>query len=195
MHIRFNAIFVVCLCVAFAGGCAVARNGTELKSTFDKGVAAYDARDFAQAFEIFKSIDEEDVAAMRNEGYMLRQGSGTAKDPSAARNVLKRAAELGLPTAQYDLAEMLMSGELGTPDVKAALPWLTLSASAHHPIAMYRMAELYEQGTLVAMNVDTARTLYAEAAAAGVPNAKERLAALGGPLAGQSSPEMHPATP
>ena len=193
MRLNRPAILLSCLCVSFAGGCAVAHDGTELKSIFDSGVTAYDSGKYEEAFGIFKSIDEEDVAAMRNEGLMLRKGIGVAKDTKAAEDLLQRAAEAGLPTAQYDLAEMMMNGEAGDPDPKGALPWLTQAASAHHPIAEYRLGQIYEEGTLVEKDVRAARTLYGDAAAAGVPGAKERLAALGGPVPGAQPPEPPPA--
>ena len=62
-------------------------------------------------------------------------------DPKAAYDLLERAAEAGLPTAQYDLAEMMLNGEVGEPDPKGAIPWLTQAAAAHHPIAEYRLGQ------------------------------------------------------
>ena len=192
MRSKLSAAIVVCLCVAFAGGCATMHDTAELKEIFDKGLAAYDAGRYAEAFELFKSIDDEDVAAMRNEGLMLRKGQGVEKNPQEAQDVLERAAEAGLPTAQYDLAEMLLNGEAGDPDPKAALPWLTQAAAAHHPIAEYRLGVFYEEGTLVEKNVAFARTLYTDAAVRGVPEAKERLAKLGGPVPGAQPPVAVP---
>ncbi len=159
-------------------------DGDEIKAIFDQGIAAYDAKHYDEAFRLFQSIDSEDVAAMRNEGLMLRTGQGVEKDPQAAQEMLQRAAEAGLATAQYDLAEMLLNGEAGEPDPKAALPWLTAAAAAHHPIAEYRLGLFYEDGKLVDRNLDFARTLYADAARRGVPDAKERLDKLGGPVPG-----------
>ncbi|MBS0472497.1 MAG: sel1 repeat family protein [Proteobacteria bacterium] len=159
-------------------GCVTVHTTDELKDIFDHGVAEYDAGHYAEAFKLFQSIDEEDVAAMRNEGLMLRKGLGVEKDPAAAEDMLRRAAEAGLPTAQYDLAEMLLNGEAGDPDPKAALPWLMSAASVHHPIAEYRLAILYEEGTVIDRNIGLARKLYADAAARGVPGAAERLAKL-----------------
>jgi|SRR5579871_3892211 len=187
MHIRLFAVLLAGLCVAFAGGCASAHDTEQLKAIFNSGLVAYDAGRYDEAFKIFQSIDNEDVAAMRNEGLMLRKGQGTAKDPQAALDVLERAADAGLPTAQYDLAEMLMDGEAGKPDPKRALPWLALAAAAHHPLAEYRLGLLYEQGVLVEKNLNLARNLYTVAAQAGVRDAQERLVALGG-----SVPESPP---
>jgi uncharacterized protein len=175
------ALFAACLCLVFVGGCAAVHTGDELKAIFDQGVAAYDAGRYEEAFDIFQSIDDEDVAAMRNVGLMLRKGQGTPKDPNAAQAMLRRAADAGLATAQYDLAEMLLNGEAGPPDPKAALPLLTQAAMAHHPIAEYRLGVFYEEGTLVDKNLAFARTLYADAAARGVTEAKERLTKLPAP--------------
>jgi hypothetical protein len=161
--------------------CGTVKDSEELKTIFDRGVAAYDAGNYPEAFALFKSIDQEDVAAARNEGIMLRKGQGVAKDPEEAERVLQLAAEDGLPTAQYDYAEMLMDGEAGPPDVKGALPWLTLAASAGHPIAEYRLGTLYERGEYVPKDIEKAKTLYADAAGRGVTAAADRLKALGGP--------------
>ena len=195
MRLGLTAFFPICLCVSFAGGCATAHDTDELKTIFDQGVTAYDAGRFDEAFRIFKSIDDEDVAAMRNEGLMLRKGVGTEKDPQAAEAILERAAEAGLPTAQYDLAEMLLNGEAGEADPKAALPWLTRAAASHHPIAEFRLGQMYEEGKLVKRDMHAARALYDDAAAAGVPGAKERLAALGSPVPGAEPPLMPPGKP
>jgi TPR repeat protein len=173
-----NKLFVFCLTALLLGGCITVHNTDELKAIFDRGVAAYDAGRYEEAFALFQSIDEEDVAAMRNEGLMLRTGKGVEKNPEAAEDILKRAAEAGLPTAQYDLAEMLLNGEAGEPDPKAALHWLIAASAAHHPVAEYRLAILYEEGTVAEKNLGMARVLYTDAAARGVPGAAERLAKL-----------------
>jgi len=175
MMVRLAACVVLCVGLC---GCAMAHDHEELTDIFNKGLAEYDAGHYEAAFKLFQSIDEEDVAAMRNEGLMLRKGQGTAKDPQAAQDMLERAAEAGLATAQYDLAEMLLNGEAGDPDPKAALPWLTSAASAHHPIAEYRLGVMYEEGTVVEKNLGFARTLYTQAAAGGVTEAADRLAKL-----------------
>ena len=104
--------FTACICVALPlvamGGCATAETGRELAATFDSGVAAYDAGDYAKAYEIWSAIEDEDLAAMRNVAMMQRLGQGTVKDPKAAKQTYERAAEAGLPTAQADLADMLL---------------------------------------------------------------------------------------
>ncbi len=171
-------------------GCATAQTGERLKATFDSGVAAYDAGDFANAYRIWSSITDEDIAAMRNVAMMRRNGTGTEKDPAGAVEMYQRAADAGLPTAQADLADMLLKGEAGPPNVARALPLLEAAAAANHPIAQYELAQLYETGNQVPQDMLAACNLYA-AASHGMKQAADRLAALGptpGPAPANKTP-------
>lgn len=146
------------------------------QATFDRGTAAYDRGDYATAYQTFAYLaDRQDVAAMRNVALMKRRGLGTPRDPKGAMEYLTEAAEDGLPTAQADLADMLLDGEAGAPDPAAALPWLQAAAGAHHPLAQFKLAEIYERGRIVPRDLAKAEALYAEAAARGVPEAATRL--------------------
>ncbi len=183
-----------------------ARTGAEIAALFDSGVAAYDAGDYPKAFKIWWDLRYEDIAAMRNLGMMLRKGQGVEKNPRQAEDMLLRAAQAGLPTAQADLADMLLKGEAGPPDLAGALPLLQAAAAAHHPLAQFQLGQLYETGAppLVQQNLEVARQLYASAAERGVRDAAERLRVVGpqaaaSPPPGAITPEIAakavPATP
>ena len=172
------AVAWICFEIALTG-CASALGGKQIATTFDAGVAAYDAGHFDQAYRLWESIDDEDVAAMRNVGILLRKGQGVKKNPAAAEKMFERAAKAGLVTAQADLADMLVKGEAGPPDPKRALPLLESAAAANHPIAQFELAQMYETGGLVPRNIDVARRLYAAAKSHGLKMAGDRLAALG----------------
>ena len=159
--------------------CASDTTASSLKNDFDAGVAAYDAGDYAKAYKIWSAIDDDDIAAMRNVAMMRRQGLGTEKDPKGAEDMYLRAAEAGLPTAQADLADMLIRGEAGPPDFKRALPLLQAAAGANHPLAQYELAQFYEVGQLVPQDMAMARKLYAAAASHGMKEAQARLDELG----------------
>src|SRR5882757_10499436 len=114
MHKIFPLLTALVLCACFAGATgAEARSAAEIAAVFDAGVAAYDAGDYEKAFKIWWDLRYEDLAAMRNLGMMLRKGQGTPKDPAKAEEIYLRAAEVGMPTAQADLADMYLKGELG----------------------------------------------------------------------------------
>ncbi|HMH65300.1 MAG TPA: tetratricopeptide repeat protein [Rhizomicrobium sp.] len=185
MHKIFRflaAALTICACLAAAGP-ADARTATEIAAVFDAGVAAYDAGDYEKAFKTWWDLRFEDLAAMRNLGMMLRKGQGTAKDPAMAEEIYLRAAEAGLPTAQADLADMYLKGEVGPPSLERALPLLQAAAAANHPMAQYQLGEFYETGAppLVPQNLEVARQLYASAARRGMPEAAARSAFLGPP--------------
>jgi TPR repeat protein len=176
---------------ALAAGCASSAQDDPkaTQATFDRGVAAYDAKDYDEAFKIFSSIDDHDLAAMRNVALMLRKGEGTAKDPKAAEEMYARAADGGLATAAADLGEMLLNGEAGPPDAKAAAPWLAGAAAAGHPVAQFELGRMFEEGNGVPRDPVRARKLYQAAAGSGMDEASTRLAAL------PPAPPPAPATP
>lgn len=177
---RARLALLLCLS-ALLGACATGPedSSTKMKAVFDDGLKAYDAGNYAEAYAKWSSIEDVDLAAMRNVAVMLRTGKGVKKDPKAALRIMTRAADAGLFTAQADVADMLLKGEAGPPDPKAALPWLILAAKQGHPLAAYELAQLYEEGTVVPRDLDAARALYQAAAAGGVDDARKRLAALG----------------
>ncbi len=158
--------------------CVTVPDGATLKTTFDSGVAAYDAGDYPKAYQIWSGIQDQDLAAMRNVAMMLRHGQGVAKNPKRAEEIYTLAAEAGLPTAQADLADMLLKGEAGPPDPRAALPLLE-AAAADHPVAEYELAQMFEAGGLVPEDPATARKLYAAAAGHGMKEAQDRLDQMG----------------
>jgi TPR repeat protein len=127
---------------------------------------------------------------------MLRKGHGTEKDPKKAEELYLRASEAGLPTAQADLADMYLKGELGPPDLARALPLLEAAAAANHPIAQYQLGQFYETGAppLVPKNLEVARQLYAAAAKHGMPDAAARAAYLGPPAVEQTPASPGPNT-
>ncbi len=181
MHKIFPVLTLV-FCALFAMP-AGARSSEEIAAAFNSGIAAYDAGDYEKAFKIWWELRFEDLAAMRNLGMMLRKGQGTAQDAKKAEEVYLRAAEAGLPTAQADLADMYLKGELGPPDLTRALPLLQAAAAGNHPLAQYQLAQFYETGAppLVPQNLEMARQLYAAAASHGMPEAAARSAYLGPP--------------
>jgi TPR repeat protein len=103
-----------------------------------------------------------------------------------------------LPTAEYDLAEMLINGEGGPADPKEAVGLLAQAANANHALAQYQLGLMYEQGQYVPRDLARAQTLYAVAAERGVWDAKVRLAALKGwpaPTPPAPAPGLQPAEP
>jgi uncharacterized protein len=194
MRARLRLLPALGLCGALLSACAGTPTAEQIKATFDAGIKDYDSGDYKAAYQKWKTIDDVDIAAMRNVALMLRKGEGVEKNPKAALRKMEQAANAGLATAQADLADMLINGEAGPPDVKAGVAWLALAAEAGHPIAAFKLGEFYEHGTVVKQDIEAARKLYKAAAAAGMSEAAARLKALPPEPAPSSAttPTLHP---
>jgi TPR repeat protein len=181
--------------MAVAGN-AMALGGTELSAEFDRGLKAYDAKQYPAAFQIWWQIRDADLAAMRNVALMLRKGLGVPKDPRKAEGILRTAAATGMPNAQVDLAEMYLNGETGPPRPKRALPLLKRAADAGHPLGQYLLGQMYEEGNGVPKDINRAAELYISSARGGLQEAEERLASLDQDRTGKpGSPSIKAANP
>lgn len=181
--------------MAVAGN-AMALSGAELSAEFDRGLKAYDAKQYPAAFQIWWQIKDEDLAAMRNVALMLRKGLGVPKDPRKAEAILRTAAATGMSNAQVDLAEMYLNGETGPPRPKRALPLLKRAADAGHPLGQYLLGQMYEDGNGVPKDINRAAELYISSARGGLAEAKERLASLDQGRTGKhGSPPIKAANP
>ena len=179
---------IVLACALALAACAT--NVVQEKATrFDQGVAAYDAGDFAQAYQIWSKLAaENDLAAMRNTANLLRQGKGVAKDEHAAFELYKEAAEKGLVTAMANVADMYLAGEGVARDPKAAAGWYARAGIAGLSLAQVRLADLYLQGTGVDKDRAKAQALLERAARNGYAPAQARLRDMGVTLPPETQP-------
>jgi hypothetical protein len=148
---------------------------------FDVATAAYDSGDYPKAYSIWSELaDEDDLAAMRNAGQMLRQGKGVEKNSVKAFKLFREAADKGLVTAMANVADMYYLGEGTDKSIEAAVGWYTRAATAGLSIAQMKLAEFYEQGIGVEKSNERARALLERAARNGYAPARAKLAAMGG---------------
>jgi len=157
---------------------------------FDEGVAAYDAGDYATAFEIWLPLAQrDDLAAMRNVALLLRQGKGIERDPERALYFYERSGRAGLVASQVNSAFMYLDGDGIPQDYKKASFWFHAAALAGVPVARYNLGVMYERG--LGVEEDPARALawYTLAARAGHAGALNRLAILVPHLPGPPPPD------
>jgi len=173
-------------------GNARALTGPELAAQFSRGLKAYDANQYQDAFKLWWQIKDQDLAARRNVALMLRKGQGVTKDPQKAEEILRTAAATGMSNAQVDLAEMYLNGEAGAASPRRALPLLQSASASGHPLGQFLLGRLYEDGNAVPKDMSKATELYISAARGGLSQAKERLASLGDKRA-VKSPAVPPA--
>jgi hypothetical protein len=109
---------------------------------------------------------------------------GSAADMRIAVDLYRRAAEAGLPEAQFNMAVMLDSGRGVKPDVAAAAVWYARAAAHGNRRAAFNLGQLYEAGEGVPKNPDLARAWFQ---ASDLPAARTRLAAVRRPPAAPGS--------
>ena len=173
---RHFILLVACLML---GACAT-NIVAEKASRFDEAVAAYDAGDFATAYQIWDALArEDDLAAMRNVAQLLRHGRGVEKDTARAFKLYTEAAEKGLVTAMANLGDMYLAGEGVERNPQAAAAWYARAASAGLSLAQWKLAEMYERGDGIPIDAQRARSLLERAARNGYAPAQEKLQAQG----------------
>jgi hypothetical protein len=101
--------------------------------------------------------------------------TGNPADVRRAFELYRRAAQAGLPEAQFNVAVMLDSGRGVARDQMQAALWYARAASRGNKRAAYNLGQLYEVGQGVPRNADLARTWYRRSA---LPAARARLATI-----------------
>ncbi|WP_347302811.1 tetratricopeptide repeat protein [Croceibacterium sp. TMG7-5b_MA50] len=124
-----------------------------------------------------QALDVGYLPAAQVLGDMCFAGEGGQRDARRAVRFYRRAAEFGLPGAQFALGQIL---EFGDDRVEADLPealrWYREAARAKHPGAQFALAVAYDRGNGVPADRTLATGFYKQAAIQGHAGA---MAALG----------------
>lgn len=110
--------------------------------------------------------------------YLLGMQALEAGNAENAAILLRRAAEQGVPAAQYRYAKLLETGEGVPQDLEAARRWTERAANAGHRRAMHNLGVMYYYGTGAAENLETAARWFQEAALLGLRDSQFNLALL-----------------
>src|SRR5471030_2379962 len=109
--------------VALAG-CASTANTERHGSSYDKGVLAFEDKNYAEARRQWSSsVNEGEVLALNNLGYLLYYGLGGPAEPERAVALLKRGAEAGHAEAQWHLGRAFEDGKGAEKDYAQAYAW------------------------------------------------------------------------
>ena len=98
-------------------------------------------------FEEFKSLAEKgDVSAQFKLGFCYEIGCGTpGRDYALAKKWYLKAAEAGLPDAQFELTKSRYTSRTGD-DRDTHFKWLYRAASAKYPKAYHALGAYFEYG-------------------------------------------------
>ncbi len=111
-------------------------------------------------------------------GLKYLDGDGVAASEADAAKWLERAAEQGMPVAQYRLGTMYERGHGVPTDTAKAVHWYELAAQAGNRKAMHNLAVAYASGNGIAKNLAEAARWFSKAAALGLSDSQFNLAVL-----------------
>lgn len=154
----------------------------QAKQILDKGIVAYQAKDYATALPFFQQAQTLGHSkASRYLGLMALNGYGMAQNPQRAFEYFTTASQAGDTTGQYWLAHCYEQGIGTTKDVKQAFYWYQNSSKRNDHVSapsIFALGRFYEYGIAVEPNMTQALTYYRQAADIGDENAKLAIARL-----------------
>ncbi len=133
---------------------------TPPSADYQKGLAAYDAGDYAMAMNIWLPLAEKgDVSAQRGVGKLYEKGRGVDRDFAKAVRWYRPAAEQGDAESQYRLSVAYGYGAGVKKDEATAILWLRKAAEGGQKRAQKSLAKGYQDG-LFGLPRDPAKAKY-----------------------------------
>lgn len=131
-------ILAVLLCLFFVGPVLA-----QAQATYEEAVLLYEDKDYKGARAIAEAIAKKgDARAMAMLGLFYQKGLGVEADLNKAVEWYADAADKNNIDAQYSLAEIYLSGELGEADPERGRFWLLKAAGQGKPEAEHRLGLL-----------------------------------------------------
>jgi len=110
--------------------------GFPAHADFQKGLKAYDNKDYATALKEFTPLAKQgDADAQYILGVMYDKGQGVTQDYKAAVKWYRLAAEQGDASAQFNLGIMYANSQGVIQDYSRAHMWWNIAASQGHKAA------------------------------------------------------------
>jgi TPR repeat protein len=149
------------------------------RADFAKGKEAYDAGDYAAAFqELLIDAKQGDAASQEFVGYLYSMGQGVPKSVGKALQWYRLAAEQGFAPAQTRLGNHYQFGVGVNKDKAEGRRWHRLAADQGNVHAQYALGLVYAKGDGVKKNTKEAARWYQLAADQGSPYAQYSLGEL-----------------
>jgi hypothetical protein len=117
------------------------------RQVFEAGVAAYQAENYGEAFEIWHALAERGLpGAQSNVGLLYSEGLGVEKDLELATTWFRHAARSDHAPAQYNLGLAYLTGSGTEKDDDRGLYWMRRSALQDYQPAQLRLAAMFRDG-------------------------------------------------
>jgi eukaryotic-like serine/threonine-protein kinase len=142
------------------------RAQTDGRKVSEKDVmAAYEAKNYANARELAEPCAKDgNPDCQFIMARLLETGSAGPKDPGAAADWYRKAADAGMAKARYNLGGLYYRGEGVPKDSRVAAEWFSKAAYQNHAGAQFNLATLYETGDGVPKSLSEAKKWYTEVA-------------------------------
>ena len=175
--IAFRRAIFALLLLALTG--AAFGDGARAQS-YDDGMRAYDAGDFATALEVWGPLAENgDSVAQYSLGKLLENGGvGVPRDLAEAAKWYQRSANQGIAAAQNNLGLMYAQGRGVPQDVVRAVKYWRDAAAKDHVVAKFNLGLAYFRGEGVAEDRFEAQRWFRAAAELGLADAQYALAQI-----------------
>ncbi|MPY71864.1 MAG: hypothetical protein GEU92_17490 [Alphaproteobacteria bacterium] len=174
--IRTAKDIVVILALAVAMGAATL---APARADLDKGMAAFEAGDYAAALAEFRAdAATGDARAQYNLGVLYLTGKGVEADAAEAARWHRLAAEQGLAMAQHGLGVLYYRGDGVAQDRLEASRWFRKAADQGLARAQYNLGVMYFNGEGVQTNLVETIKWISLAAGQGFADAQFRLGAM-----------------
>ena len=153
--------------------------GYGYSQTFAEGKAAYQAKDYEKALEIFRPLAEQgDSDAQATMGIMYEFGRGVPIDKKVAMEWYIKAAMQGNPNVQHDIGVKFFQGQGMKQDYEQAAYWWEQSASAGIADSQFNLALMYYRGLGIEQDYKQASKLFLAAAKQDHANAQYSLGVM-----------------
>ena len=120
---------------------------TSWAGDFQKGVSAYQSRDYTTAFKEFTELAEQgDSASQMYLGFMYKHEIGVPQNYKQALEWFTKAAAQGDAESEFYLGIMNNSGQGVPQSYKQAVKWYTKAAEQGYAEAQYALARKYARG-------------------------------------------------
>ena len=149
--------------------------GEGWSADFQKGVSAYNMKDYVTALSEWSTLAEQgSVSAQFNLGMMYAEGKGVSQDDTIAVRWFMLAAERGNVSAQVNLGFMYQYGKGVTKNEEEAVRWYRLAAEKGNTDAQVNLGLVYRSGKGVIEDHIRSHMWWSIAASQGDQDARER---------------------
>ncbi|TCM59282.1 TPR repeat protein [Acinetobacter calcoaceticus] len=136
---------------------AEAGNKNYIPAKYNVGRIRFQQGRYEEAASILNdAADNNDAPAINLLGVMYQNGFFYEKNLKKSLELYAKSAKMGNPDAQFNLGQLLFSGDQVKQDYEKAYYWYRLSADQGYTLAKIQLAILYSSGQGVAQDVSKA---------------------------------------